>query len=115
MTNDLLLAGNDIGTLVNQLEAQLADAFRTCSQLSMTATNFGIGAGISPRLAQPIVQELGGAMAAIASAQGHAVAAHRSAERVGKFVGYGDGTPKPDEAFFTSADGSHLSVVARAA
>lgn len=115
MTNDLMLAGDDIATLVNRLEAQLADAFRTCSQLSMTATGFGATAGITPRLAQPIVQELGGAMAAIAHAQGHAVAVHRSAERVGRIVGYGDGTPKPDGAFFTDADASHLSVVAQAA
>lgn len=115
MTNDLMLTANDVGTLVNQLEAQLAEAFKTCSQLSMTAIAFGTGAQITPRLAQPIVQELGGAMAAIAQAQGHAIATHRSVERVGKVFGYGDGTPKPDAAFFTDADGGHLSVVAQAA
>ena len=43
------------------------------------------------------------------------IAAHRSAERIGKFVGFGDGLPKPDQAFFTGADTSHLSIVAAAA
>lgn len=115
MTHDIMQAGDELGMLVNQLEAQLADAFRTCSRLSMTASVFGGEARVTPRLAQPIVQELGGAMAAIAQAQGHAIAAHRSAERVGKFIGYGDGMPKPDEAFFTGADAGHLSIVAQAA
>ena len=39
----------------------------------------------------------------------------KSAERIGKFVGFGDGLPKPDQAFFPGADTSHLSIVAAAA
>ena len=115
MTTQLTHTGTEIGVLLNRLEAQLTDAFAICSQLAVAATTFGCSTGITPRIAQPVVLELGGAMAAIAQAQGHAIAAHRSAERIGKFVGFGDGLPKPDEAFFTGADASHLSIVAQAA
>lgn len=115
MDTQLTRTGTDIGVLLNRLEAQLTDAFAICSQLAVASTTFGGSAGLTPRLAQPVVQELGGAMAAIAQAQGHVIAAHRSAERIGKFVGFGDGLPKPDEAFFTNADASHLSIVAQAA
>lgn len=115
MDTQLTQAGTDIGVLLNRLEAQLADAFGICSQLAVASTHFGTTAGVTPRIAQPVIQEIGGAMAAIAQAQGHAIGAHRSAERIGKFVGFGDGMPKPDAAFFAGADGSHLSVVAQAA
>lgn len=115
MDTQLTQAGTDIGFLLNRLEAQLADAFGICSELAVATSRFGSGAGVTPRVAQPVVQELGSAMAAIAQAQGHAIGAHRGAERIGKFVGFGDGMPKPDAAFFTGADGSHLSVVAHAA
>ena len=115
MNTHLTRTGTDIGILLNRLEAQLTEAFAVCSQLAVATSTFGGSAGVTPRIAQPVVQELGGAMAAIAQAQGHAIAAHRSAERIGKFVGFGDGLPNPDEAFFTGADGSHLSVVAQAA
>lgn len=115
MDTQLTQTATDIGTLLNRLEAQLTETFAICSHLAVATTTFGGSAGVTPRIAQPVVQELGGAMAAIAQAQGHVIAAHRSAERIGKFVGFGDGLPKPDQAFFTGADISHLSIVAAAA
>ncbi len=115
MDTQLCKAGTDVGILLNRLEAQLADAFSICSQLAVASTRFGTSAGVTPRIAQPVVQELGSAMAAIAQAQGHVIGAHRSAERIGKFVGFGDGMPKPDAGFFTGVESGHLSVVAQAA
>ena len=115
MDTQLATTGTEIGILLNRLEAQLAEAFAICSHLAVASATFGSTAGVTPRIAQPVVQELGGAVAAIAQAQGHVIAAHRSAERIGKFVGFGEGLPNPDQAFFTGADTSQLSIVAAAA
>ncbi|MCK8457589.1 hypothetical protein [Sphingomonas faeni] len=115
MDPQLTRTGKDIGVLLNRLEAQLAEAFAICSHLAVATTTFGGSAGVTPRIAQPVVHELGATMAAIAQAQGHVIAAHRGAERIGKFVGFGDGLPKPDQAFFAGADDHHLSIVAAAA
>ena len=61
MDTQLATTGTEIGLLLNRLEAQLAEAFAICSHLAVASATFGSTAGVTPRIAQPVVQELGGA------------------------------------------------------
>lgn len=107
--------GDEITALINQLEKQLDQAFLTSSKLAVTGHNVSIAANIPIRAGQPFAEQIGRAIALITEARGQAVAAHRSAERIAKVIGFGDGERKPENGFFEILDTAPLEVVAQAA
>lgn len=107
--------GDEITALINHLERQLDEAFLTSSKLAVIGCNVSIAANIPIRAGQPFAEQIGRTIALITEARGQAVAAHRSAERIARVIGYGDGERKPEGRFFEALEPAPLELVAQAA